>query len=87
MMENNNLDFIICPTCGENYIPHNNNEETYGCSKGHNLMNEMDKLKEKIDKLKLNINRIINIFKEIIDNIEEYYERNKNIINNYKNKN
>ena len=79
--------YIICPTCGENYTIYNNNEKLLECPNGHQIINEIDKLRKKIDKLKKNINKIINIFKEIIDNIEKYYENHKIFIENNKNNN
>ena len=77
------ISFILCPNCGEKYNM-NKVENLYQCSNGHDIINEMNKLRGKINKLKNNINEIIDIFKIILNNIEKFYENNNQLINNYK---
>ena len=76
MNENNKcLELIVCPNCGEK-CNMKIKDNFYECPNGHDIMNEMNKLKIKIDILKKNINGLINIFESIINKIEKFYKNN-----------
>ena len=47
----------------------------------------MEKLRNEIDKLKCNILHLIKKLNKVINNLELYYNKNEEMINNYKNKN
>ena len=72
--------------CSQCQSEHNKNHNYYSLDKLiANEENNINELRINIDKLKYEIKDIIDKFNKVIDNLEKYYNLNKDIITNYNN--
>ena len=77
----------LCSLCEGEHIKHKKISLGEKLPNKDELIKNNKKLKEYIDLFKINVNIIINILKEVIENMNIYYKINEDMINNYNSNN